>query len=128
MMRLPEFNYGVLKFRDQNVNWSILLGRNLSEWTSIMRSRFYANSLIKHGGRNTIRMGYVTDTHPRAYRLVSMRAPVSRSAKCSRREQPGDHQCHQKEQEQYPFTPPKFFHACCENADTTGLQPVVLEL
>ena len=82
----PEFNNGVLKFGDQNINWSILLGRNLSEGTAIMRSRFYANRLIKDWGRDTIRMGYVTDTHPRAYRLVSMRVPVSRSAKCSRGE------------------------------------------
>ena len=82
----PEFNYGLLKLRDQNVNRSMLLGCNFFEWPAIMKSGLYADCLMENRGRDMIRMGHVTHAHPGAYSLVSMFTPVSRSAKGSHRE------------------------------------------
>ncbi len=98
-MRPAKLNYGELKFRDQSINGSVLLRRNLSEWTAVMRGGLYADRLIEDWRRYSIRMGYITDAHPGAYCLVSVLAPVNRSAKCSSSEEPGERQCHQKEQQ-----------------------------
>jgi len=98
-MRSAKLNNGDLKFRDQSVNRSVLLRRNLSEWTTVTRSGLYADRLIEDWGRYPIRMGHITDAHPRAYCLVSVLAPVSCAAKCSRSEEPGERQCHQKKQQ-----------------------------
>jgi len=76
----------VLKLSDQQVNGSMLLGRNFSEWTAIMKGRLYADRVIENGGRDMIRMGHVTHAHPGAYRLVAMFMPVSRAAEGSRSE------------------------------------------
>lgn len=85
-MGSPEFNYGLLKLRDQNFNGSMLLGRNFFEWPAIMNGGLYANCLVENWWRNMIRMGHVTHAHPGAYPLVPMFTPVSRSAKGSRSE------------------------------------------
>jgi hypothetical protein len=82
----PEFNYGLLKLSDQNVNGSMLLGRNFSQWTAIRKGGLDADRLMENRWGDMIRVGYVTHTHPGAYRLVPMFTPVSRPAKGPRRE------------------------------------------
>jgi len=85
-MGLPEFNYGLLKLRDQNVNGSMLLGRNFFEWPAIMKGGLDADCLMENWRGDMIRVGHVTHAHPGADSLVTVFMPVSRSAKGSRSE------------------------------------------
>jgi len=85
-MRPAEFNYGLLKFRDQNVNGSMLLGRDFFEGPAIRKGGVYSDCLMKNWRRYMIRMGHVTHAHPGAYSLVPMFTPISGSAKSPRSE------------------------------------------